>query len=66
MSLLLPLTTVALVAAGAFCLFMAMEHDRKTRESLLGKKSDPALEIGGIGSHSVYAASSRPADWRRN
>ncbi len=39
MSLLLPLATVALVAVGSFCLFMAIEHDRKTERWLADKKA---------------------------
>ncbi|WP_158453650.1 hypothetical protein [Paenibacillus beijingensis] len=37
MSLLLPVMTLILVVVGAFCIFLAMEHDRKIRQKSLGK-----------------------------
>ncbi|XID94856.1 hypothetical protein ACF3MZ_10190 [Paenibacillaceae bacterium WGS1546] len=40
MEMLLPITTVVLIAAGAFCLFMAIDHDRKARARTIAAAAD--------------------------
>jgi len=42
MSLLLPVFTLVLVVAGTFCLFLAMDQDRKAREKFARTSPQPA------------------------
>jgi len=42
MSLLLPVFTLLLVVAGTFCLFLAMDQDRRAQEKFVRRSPQPA------------------------
>jgi len=55
MSFLLPAFTIALVALGSFCLFMAIEQDRNRRNAYARRNARPFEANSGFGARAAQS-----------